>query len=87
MAPCCSLHSAPSGHAFRKPFIGSAINQATRQIGSVKGVAFTVLLLSGASLQRVDFDAVYLCHANLTRLTAAFYLPVNTLPTVTARKA
>ncbi|WP_230411921.1 DHA2 family efflux MFS transporter permease subunit [Denitromonas iodatirespirans] len=59
--------------------VGSAINQAIRQIGSVMGVALTVLLLGGAGLQRADFDAVYLCHMSLALLTAALCLPVNTL--------
>lgn len=59
--------------------VGAAINQAIRQIGSVMGVALTVLLLSNARLQRADFDAVYLCHMGLALLTAALCLPVNTL--------
>ncbi|MCF1444810.1 MFS transporter [Ralstonia pseudosolanacearum] len=60
--------------------VGGAINQAIRQIGSVVGVALTVLLLGGASLQRADFNALYLCHMSLALLTAALCLPVNTLP-------
>jgi MFS family permease len=60
--------------------VGGAINQAIRQIGSVMGVALTVLLLGSAGLQRVDFNAVYLCHVGLALLTAALCLPVNTLP-------
>lgn len=59
--------------------VGGAINQAIRQIGSVMGVALTVLLLSSAGLQRADFNAVYLCHMSLALLTAALCLPVNTL--------
>lgn len=59
--------------------VGSAINQAIRQIGSVMGVALTVLLLGSASLQRADFDAVYLCHMSLALLTAVLCLPVDTL--------
>ncbi|MEO8738077.1 MAG: hypothetical protein ABI537_00070 [Casimicrobiaceae bacterium] len=34
---------------------GSAVNQATRQIGSVLGVASTVLLLGHAGVHRADF--------------------------------
>lgn len=60
--------------------VGGAINQAIRQIGSVMGVVLTVLLLGSAGLQRVDFDAVYLCHVGLALLTAALCLPVNTRP-------
>lgn len=66
--------------------VGSAINQAIRQIGSVMGVALTVLLLGSAGLQRADFDAVYLCHMSLALLTAALCLPVNTLVAAVAKK-
>ena len=65
--------------------IGGAINQAIRQIGSVMGVALTVLLLGGAHLQRADFDAVYLCHMSLALLTAALCLPVTTLSATLAK--
>lgn len=65
--------------------VGSAINQAIRQIGSVMGVALTVLLLSSADLQRVDFNAVYLCHVGLALLTAALCIPVNSLPATIAK--
>lgn len=67
--------------------VGSAINQAIRQIGSVMGVAITVLLLGGAGLQRADFNAVYLCHMSLALLTAALCLPVNTSPVTIARRS
>ena len=39
--------------------VGSAVNQATRQIGAVLGVAITVLLLKGA-LSHADFDPLYI---------------------------
>ncbi|WP_247351081.1 DHA2 family efflux MFS transporter permease subunit [Ralstonia pseudosolanacearum] len=48
--------------------VGGAINQTIRQIGSVMGVALTVLLLGSAGLQRADFNAVYLCHMSLALL-------------------
>lgn len=67
--------------------VGSAINQAIRQIGSVMGVAFIVLLLGGASLNRASFDAVYLCHMSLALLTAALCIPVNTVPSISAKKS
>ena len=67
--------------------VGSAINQAIRQIGSVMGVALTVLLLGHAGLQRTDFNALYLCHVTLALLTAILCLPVNTRPVAPARKA
>jgi MFS family permease len=60
--------------------VGSAINQATRQIGSVLGVALTVALLGDAALQRHDFDALYLLHGALALLTGLLCLPVDTRP-------
>lgn len=60
--------------------VGAAVNQAIRQIGSVMGVAITVLLLGGTNLQRADFDAVYLCHIALALLTATFCMRIKALP-------
>jgi hypothetical protein len=60
--------------------VGSAVNQATRQIGAVIGVALTVLLLGHGVLVRSDFTPVYLCHVGLALLTALLCLPVNTRP-------
>jgi MFS family permease len=60
--------------------VGSAVNQATRQIGSVLGVAFTVALLGHAAIQRIDFNAVYVLHAGLALLTGLLCLPVDTRP-------
>lgn len=60
--------------------VGSAVNQATRQIGSVLGVALTVALLGHATLQREDFDALYLLHGALALLTGLLCLPVDTKP-------
>lgn len=60
--------------------VGGAINQAIRQIGSVIGVALTVLFLGSPVLQRADFNVVYLCHISLALITAALCLPVNTSP-------
>jgi len=60
--------------------VGSAVNQATRQIGSVMGVAITVALLGHAGLQRVDFTWLYGIHIALALLTALLCLPVNTRP-------
>jgi predicted MFS family arabinose efflux permease len=62
--------------------VGSAVNQATRQIGSVIGVAIVVLLLGHGSVQRSDFDAVYALHIVLALLTAALCAMVNTRPAV-----
>lgn len=60
--------------------VGSAVNQATRQIGSVLGVALTVALLGHAALQLADFHAVYLLHGALALLTGLLCLPVDTRP-------
>jgi EmrB/QacA subfamily drug resistance transporter len=60
--------------------VGSAVNQATRQIGSVLGVALTVALLGHATLLRADFDTFYLLHGALALLTGLLCLPVDTRP-------
>jgi MFS family permease len=60
--------------------VGSAVNQATRQIGAVIGVAITVLLLGHGVVQRSDFNAVYGLHVGLALLTAALCAFVNTRP-------
>jgi len=60
--------------------VGSAVNQATRQIGSVLGVAITVLLLGQHTVQRADFTTLYACHVGLALLTALLCLPVDTRP-------
>lgn len=60
--------------------VGSAVNQATRQIGSVMGVAVTVLLLGHAGLTHANFMPLYACHVGLALLTALLCLPVNTRP-------
>ena len=60
--------------------VGSAVNQATRQIGGVIGVAITVLLLGHGSLQRSSFDTVYGLHIALALLTAALCVFVKTRP-------
>lgn len=64
--------------------VGSAVNQATRQIGSVLGVAITVALLGHAVLQRSDFDSLYGLHALLALATAAFSLAIDTRPAAKA---
>ncbi len=64
--------------------VGSAVNQATRQIGAVIGVAIIVLLLGHGAVQRSDFDAVYALHIALALLTAALCMVVDTRPTAPA---
>ncbi|MDP5238170.1 DHA2 family efflux MFS transporter permease subunit [Uliginosibacterium sp. 31-16] len=83
-----SLSGAAVSHLPAQHYaVGSAINQAIRQIGSVMGVALTVVLLGSSTLQRADFNAVYLCHMGLALLTAALCLPVKTRPASAARKS
>jgi len=60
--------------------VGSAVNQATRQVGSVMGVAVTVLLLGQSALTHTTFVPLYICHIALALLTAFLCLPVNTRP-------
>lgn len=60
--------------------VGSAVIQATRQIGSVIGVAITVLLLGHTGLTHQSFSPVYVCHVSLALLTTLLCLPVNTKP-------
>jgi EmrB/QacA subfamily drug resistance transporter len=60
--------------------VGSAINQATRQIGAVIGVALTVLLLGRGVAAHADFSAVYGLHIALALLTALICAFVNTRP-------
>jgi len=64
--------------------VGSAVNQATRQIGAVIGVAITVVLLGHGVLQRGDFDALYKWHIGLALLTALLCTLVNTRPAAAA---
>ena len=60
--------------------VGSAVNQATRQIGAVIGVAITVLLLGHGAVERATFDSVYALHVALALVTAAVCAFVNTRP-------
>lgn len=60
--------------------VGSAVNQATRQIGAVLGVALTVLLLGKGTLTHADFDPLYIAHVGLALLTALLCLAVDTRP-------
>ncbi|MBA2961794.1 MULTISPECIES: MFS transporter [Ramlibacter] len=60
--------------------VGSAVNQATRQIGSVMGVAVTVLLLGHGNLTHASFVPLYVSHVLLALLTAGLCIPVNTKP-------
>lgn len=61
--------------------IGSAVNQAVRQMGAVLGVAATVALVGHASPQLGDFQRLYAVHITLALLTALMCLRVDTRPT------
>jgi EmrB/QacA subfamily drug resistance transporter len=60
--------------------VGSAVNQATRQIGAVIGVAVTVLLLGHGTVQRTSFDTLYALLITLALITAALCAFVQTRP-------
>jgi MFS family permease len=60
--------------------VGSAINHAIRQIGTVIGVSITVLFLAKSQLQIADFKPTYLIHIALALMTAMLCIPINTHP-------
>jgi EmrB/QacA subfamily drug resistance transporter len=60
--------------------IGSAVNQAIRQIGGVLGVAATVALVGHANPQLADFRKLYATHIALALITALMCLRVDTRP-------
>lgn len=60
--------------------VGSAVNQATRQIGGVLGVAITVLMLGHGEASHAAFSPLYMAHVGLALLTAVLCLAVDTRP-------
>jgi MFS family permease len=60
--------------------VGSAINHAVRQIGTVMGVSLTVLLLAKPALEITDFHHLYLIHIVLALFTMLLCIPINTHP-------
>lgn len=60
--------------------VGSAINHAVRQVGTVIGVALTVLLLAKSNLHIADFHWMYAIHISLALMTGLLCLPINTHP-------
>jgi len=60
--------------------VGSAINQATRQVAAVIGVAITVLLLGRDNVGRASFDALYVLLITLALITALLCAFVQTRP-------
>ena len=71
-----AVHRLPQEHYA----VGSAVNQATRQIGAVLGVALTVLMLGGETLSHADFIPLYGSHVALALLTGLLCLRVDTRP-------
>jgi len=60
--------------------VGSAINQATRQVAAVIGVAITVLLLGRDNVGRASFDVLYVLLITLALITALLSAFVQTRP-------
>lgn len=56
--------------------VGSAVNQAIRQIGSVLGVAIVVLLVAHVDPSKHDFAWPYAIQVGLAILTALLCLPL-----------
>ncbi len=62
--------------------IGSAVNQAVRQMGAVLGVALTVVLVGHAAPQLASFKTLFSVQIGLMLLTALLSAPVDTRPHV-----
>lgn len=76
-----SLAGAAVAHLPAAQFgVGSAVNQAVRQIGAVLGVALTIALVGHAALQQSDFQTLYACQIALSAITAVLCVPVDTRP-------
>jgi len=58
--------------------VGSAVNQATRQLGGALGVAIAVVLVGHAGVARADFVPLYVLHMGLALLTCVLCLGVKT---------
>ena len=75
-----SLGAAAVAHLPASRFgVGSAVNQAVRQMGSVFGVALTVALV-GHAVGRADFRVLCAFQIVLALITAALCAPVDTRP-------
>jgi EmrB/QacA subfamily drug resistance transporter len=71
-----AVHRLPAGQYA----VGSAVNQAIRQIGAVLGVAIIVLLVGQANPSAADFARPYSIQVALAVLTALLCMPVQTAP-------
>ncbi|WP_211168405.1 MFS transporter [Azoarcus indigens] len=72
-AAVASLGSAQYG-------VGSAVNQAIRQFGTVLGVAWTIVVLGHAQIGLEDFRLLSRTYAALALLSAVLCLAVHTRP-------
>ena len=78
-----SLSAAAVAHLPRERFgVGSAINQAVRQIGGVLGVALTVAIIGEAAFDLDAFRAICATEAALAVAVAGVALAVDTRPRV-----
>jgi EmrB/QacA subfamily drug resistance transporter len=76
-----SLSAAAVAHLPPARFgVGSAVNQAVRQMGAVLGVALTVALAGRAAPQLADFRTLCWIEIALAVVTAVACLPVDTQP-------
>ena len=76
-----SLSAAAVAHLPPARFgVGSAVNQAVRQMGSVLGVALTVAIAGRAVLQLSEFHTLNACEIVLALATAIACIPVDTRP-------
>ncbi|HMG56773.1 MAG TPA: MFS transporter [Kofleriaceae bacterium] len=76
-----SLSAAAVAHLPPARFgVGSAVNQAVRQMGSVLGVALTIAIAGRAAIQLSDFHALCACWIALALVTAVVCAPVDTRP-------
>lgn len=83
-----SLSAAAVAHLPRARFgVGSAVNQAVRQIGGVLGVALTVAIIGEARFDLADFEAVGWAQIALALAVAAASLAVDTRPRAAAPDA
>jgi MFS family permease len=76
-----SLSGAAVAHLPPARFgVGSAVNQAVRQMGSVLGVALTVAITGHAIRSLADFHALCYAQVALGLATAILCAPVDTRP-------
>lgn len=58
--------------------VGSAVNQATRQLGGALGVAIAVVLVGHPGVARADFVPLYVLHIGLALVTCVLCVGVQT---------